>query len=153
MLLLSLDKSYTVESRQFEWSTFADELRQSYDLRVNITAQGTATGDRDLLYSLVQNLINNALHAGESDSTVNVTLNDNCISVSDNGRGIPSEHLARLTEPFYRVDKARSRAHGGVGLGLSLCKAIAEAHGGHLAIQSELHKGTTVTVALHSEGK
>lgn len=153
MLLLSLDKSYTVESRQFEWSTFADELRQSYDLRVNITAQGTATGDRDLLYSLVQNLINNALHAGESDSTVNVTLNDNCISVSDNGRGIPPEHLARLTEPFYRVDKARSRAHGGVGLGLSLCKAIAEAHGGHLAIQSELHKGTTVTVALHSEGK
>ena len=152
MLLLSLDKSHAIECRPFEWTKFADELRQSYDSRVNIISSGTADGDRDLLYSLVQNLINNALNACESDGTVTVTLNGNHISVSDTGRGIPPEHLARLTEPFYRVDKARSRAHGGAGLGLSLCRAIAEAHGGRLNIKSEHGKGTTVTVDLHSEG-
>ena len=68
--------------------------------------------------------------------------------VVDNGRGIPEEEIARITEAFYMVDKSRSRRQGGSGLGLALCSRIAQAHGGTLAMESELGKGTTVTVTL-----
>ena len=105
-------------------------------------------GERDLLFTLTQNLINNALNASDTDSIVNVTLSEKMICVADSGRGIPAEHIKRVTEPFYRVDKARSRKLGGTGLGLSLCKAIAEAHGGTLSIESASGQGTTVRVDL-----
>ncbi len=70
------------------------------------------------------------------------------IAVSDRGCGIPPEQIALVTEPFYRVDKARSRKQGGVGLGLALCRLIAERHGGRLEIESEPGRGTTVTAFL-----
>ncbi len=68
--------------------------------------------------------------------------------VGDHGDGIPAEHLERITEPFYRADPARSRATGGIGLGLYLCRLIAEAHGGAPQIDSEPGRGTVVTVTL-----
>ena len=67
------------------------------------------------------------------------------LTVQDHGCGIPADKLARVTEPFYMVDKSRSRRQGGSGLGLALCSRIAQAHGGTLAMESELGKGTTVT--------
>lgn len=147
MLLLSLENGEAIEMRVFDLSTFAEELQQMYDSsQVKITSEGSMYGDRDLLFSLTQNLINNALNASEESSAVEVALSDGLICVTDSGRGISAEHLARLTEPFYRVDKARSRKLGGAGLGLSLCKAIAEAHGGTLTIESTLGRGTTVRV-------
>jgi signal transduction histidine kinase len=74
------------------------------------------------------------------------------IRVQDNGAGIPPEHINRVTEPFYRADPARSRATGGVGLGLYLCKRVAEVHGGRLAIDSSVGAGTGVTVILPLAG-
>ena len=68
--------------------------------------------------------------------------------VRDEGIGIPKEELHKITEAFYMVDKSRSRRQGGSGLGLALCSRIAQAHGGTLAMESELGKGTTVTVTL-----
>ena len=70
------------------------------------------------------------------------------LEVADRGCGIPAEELARVTEPFYMVDKSRARKQGGSGLGLALCKRIAAAHGSDLQIQSTPGQGTTVRVIL-----
>ena len=66
----------------------------------------------------------------------------------DTGRGIPAEELPRLTEPFYMVDKSRSRAQNGSGIGLALCRAIAEAHGTRLEFASTVGEGTRVSFCL-----
>lgn len=73
-----------------------------------------------------------------------------CIRVTDKGVGIEASQIPLLTEPFYRVDKARSRKNGGIGLGLTICKLIAEVHGGTLSIQSVVGEGTVVEVILES---
>lgn len=151
MLLLSLSDGQKIEKKEFSLEHFAEELGQTYNSNVKISAEGSMVGDRDLLFSLVQNLINNALNASVKDSVVDVTLSHNFIQVADHGRGIPTEHIARLTEPFYRVDKARSRKHGGAGLGLSICSIIAKAHGGAMTIESKVGIGTTVTVDFRSK--
>ena len=76
-----------------------------------------------------------------------------CIRVSDNGKGIPEEELGRITEAFYMVDKSRSRAQGGAGLGLALCQRIIGLHGGSLEIQSMPGLGTQATVRLKGGGE
>jgi signal transduction histidine kinase len=73
------------------------------------------------------------------------------LAVSDNGAGIPADSLQRVTEPFYRVDKARNRNHGGAGLGLTLCKQIADVHGAEMMIESTVGMGTTVRVMFGVE--
>lgn len=75
-----------------------------------------------------------------------------CIRVTDSGKGIPAEELARVTEAFYMVDKSRSRAQGGAGLGLALCRRIVELHGGRMELESTLGRGTRVTVFLKGGG-
>jgi two-component system phosphate regulon sensor histidine kinase PhoR len=73
------------------------------------------------------------------------------ISVADTGPGVPTHHLQRLTERFYRVDQARSRELGGTGLGLAIVKHIVQAHGGVLRIESEVGRGTQVYVYLPAD--
>lgn len=106
--------------------------------------------ESDLFKSLLINLWDNARKAMENGGTISVKsvmTDDGCrITVSDNGTGIPDESLSHLTEAFYRVDKSRSRAQGGAGIGLALCKEIASLHNGSIGFESELGVGTTVTV-------
>lgn len=110
------------------------------------------TTDRDLLLRLVSNLVSNALRhtPPEGKVAVHATRNGDTLTltVTDTGAGIAPEHLEKLGQPFYRPDTARTRDDGGIGLGLSLCHAIAAALGGTLTLQSELGKGTTATVTL-----
>jgi len=101
---------------------------------------------------LLKNLLENALryNEGASPPTLSLEKTDEEItfSVRDYGKGIAAKHLPFLTEPFYRVDPARQRQTGGYGLGLYLCRIIAEAHGGQLHIFSKAPKGTTVIVKM-----
>ena len=108
--------------------------------------------DADLIKSLLLNLIDNARKAidGEGDILVEAFPADGgcIIRITDNGRGIPEDDLVHLTDAFYRVDKSRSRAQGGVGLGLALCSEISSLHNGTISFESELGKGTRVNVTL-----
>lgn len=100
---------------------------------------------------LLTNLLNNAIRHGK-DKPVKVVLryknNRATIDVIDKGEGIAKEHLAKITEPFYRADSSRQRTTGGFGLGLYLCKLITAAHGGELKIMSEPGGGTHITAIL-----
>ncbi|MCQ2447101.1 MAG: HAMP domain-containing histidine kinase [Clostridia bacterium] len=109
----------------------------------------------DLIKTVIYNLIDNARKALENGGNIYVVLDaegENCrIRVLDNGRGMPEEAIAHITDAFYRVDKARSRAMGGVGLGLSLCNEIVNRHNGRLSFASREGSGTCVTVLLGKE--
>ena len=115
-------------------------------------------GDLDRLQQLFINLVDNAIKYTPSGGQVTLTASTVLhipdsdprleISVSDTGPGIPEKDLPRLTERFYRVDKARSRDLGGTGLGLAIVKHIVQAHKGDLKIESIIQKGTTVRVFL-----
>ncbi|MDP1929936.1 MAG: HAMP domain-containing sensor histidine kinase [Gammaproteobacteria bacterium] len=100
---------------------------------------------------LLTNIVNNAIRHGEGGPiTVTVSFVDSeaILEVEDQGEGIAAEHLEHLSEPFYRADSARQRHTGGFGLGLYLCRLIAQAHGGRLEISSVLGVGTHVKVFL-----
>ena len=109
-------------------------------------------GDPALLQTLIQNLLDNARKATEPGGHIVLagrkTGDGYRLTVADQGRGIPEGEMAKITEPFYMVDKSRSRAEGGAGLGLALCKQIAELHGSTLQFESQEGKGTIVTVIL-----
>lgn len=119
---------------------------------------GQINGDPDRLQQLLINLVDNAVKYTPSGGKVTIAASEIQsatdaprqiqVSVADTGAGIPEKDLPRLTERFYRVDKARSRDLGGTGLGLAIVKHIVQAHGGELKIASEINKGTTVTVRL-----
>jgi signal transduction histidine kinase len=112
-----------------------------------------ARADRDRLSQVLVNLVDNAVKYTPEGGTVTIggaRRPDQLVAlwVSDTGSGIPSSDLPRLTERFYRVDKARSRELGGTGLGLAIVKHLVQAHGGELVIESDLGKGTKVSFTL-----
>jgi signal transduction histidine kinase len=108
--------------------------------------------DEDLLLQLLLNLLDNAIKYTPSGSRVTAGWSTDSTRVElwvrDTGAGITPEHLAHIFDRFYRVDQARSRAEGGAGLGLSICRWIAEAHGGSISVESTPGQGSTFTVRL-----
>jgi len=108
--------------------------------------------DPILLEQAVVNLLDNAVKYSDSEKTVRVQARavdyEIQVQVQDHGIGIEEKHLPRLFERFYRVDKARSRALGGTGLGLAIVKHIAQAHGGHVTVESRLGEGSRFTLHL-----
>jgi two-component system phosphate regulon sensor histidine kinase PhoR len=135
-----------------------DGARRMADERGSKLVSEVATGlanvsaDRGQLIQLLDNLVTNALRYGEPGTPVTVSAKAEGamvrLTVSDQGEGIAPEHIARVTERFYRVDTSRSRSLGGTGLGLSIVKHIVERHRGRLNIESKLGKGTSVHVLL-----
>lgn len=114
----------------------------------------TIHGQDDLLKSLLLNICTNAIKACPNDGNgvINLTARQDgekvILSVVDNGRGIPKESLSKIIEPFYRIDKARNREDGGAGLGLTLCRQIAEVHDATLTVESTLDVGTKVEITF-----
>ncbi len=124
--------------------TLSTEILVSQPLKV--------VGDSEQLYRLVSNLAINAIQHTSAGGKVTLILaadsHDALIGVTDTGIGIPEAELTLIFDRFYRVDQARSRELGGSGLGLSIAKAIAQAHQGSISVQSELGKGSTFTIRL-----
>ncbi|MBE7498384.1 MAG: HAMP domain-containing protein [Verrucomicrobiaceae bacterium] len=112
----------------------------------------SVNGDRVALERVIFNLVENAVRYSPTGENVTVRVSKTTpwieIQIIDTGGGIAPEHLPHLFERFYRVDKARSRTHGGSGLGLSIVKALVEAHGGSVSVSSEVGHGSTFTVRL-----
>jgi two-component system phosphate regulon sensor histidine kinase PhoR len=105
-----------------------------------------------LLEQAIVNLVDNAVKYSDEGTTVSIEVSQEdkeiAISVKDTGCGIPQEHLARIFERFYVVDKSRSRKLGGTGLGLAIVKHITLVHGGHVGVESAPGEGTTFTIHL-----
>ena len=104
--------------------------------------------DADLMQSVLVNLVDNAAKASSAGQTVMLSASPEGFTVQDRGCGIPQDEINRITEPFYMVDRSRSKKTGGMGLGLALVKEIVAAHGGTLEIKSEVGAGTTARVLL-----
>ncbi len=133
---------------------------QGVDLHIQDSQDGKADpetlpvvlADREAIHQVFSNLIDNAMKYGRSGSRIvlgaRLTQRGVEFYVQDFGAGIPSEHLPRLFERFYRVDKARSRESGGTGLGLAIAKHIVLAHGGSIRAESELNHGSTFLFTL-----
>lgn len=125
---------------------------QNVELKVEDNASSPVGADAEAIHQVFSNLVDNALKYAASGSRI--VLGARRVPegvefyVQDFGPGIPSEHLARLFERFYRVDKARSRESGGTGLGLAIAKHIVLAHGGSIRAQSELNHGSTFLFTL-----
>jgi len=125
---------------------------QSVELKGDDIESVQIYGDSDALKRVIANLLQNALKYTDKGGTVRVSLENQLrqakLTVSDTGIGIPPDSLSRIFDRFYRVDQSRSRAAGGSGLGLSIVKAIVEAHKGRIEVQSTVGTGTTFSVFL-----
>jgi two-component system phosphate regulon sensor histidine kinase PhoR len=115
--------------------------------------EGGLAGSAGEMFSAMSNLISNAVRYTPAGGRITVSIRhqaDGCLafSVADTGPGIATEHLGRLTERFYRVDRSRSRETGGTGLGLAIVKHVAQRHGATLAIESTVGKGSRFTLTF-----
>ncbi len=163
LLLLSQadEGSESLQIEDVNLTELLKELWEAFNLvaaqkNINFTIDGSEElfikGDRIKLTQLFSNLIDNAIKYTSEGGKITLTLHNENGKVKtilkDNGIGIPEDEIPRIFDRFYRVDKSRSRRLGGVGLGLSLCQWIVEAHQGTIKVESKLHQGSTFTVIL-----
>src|SRR5208283_1055800 len=131
-----------------------EALAQDKGIKFDLDAKEelTVNGDKVKLRQLFINILENAVRYTPADGQISIALmkkeSDAVVSIVDTGIGIPAEHLTHIFERFYRVDKARARADGGVGLGLAIAKIIAESHKGKIDVASEVGKGTTFKISI-----
>ena len=127
-------------------------LAEHKDIALNCSGGALIIGSDTLLYRLVFNLAENAIRYSRSGSTVNVSISDSdshvLLRVKDEGPGIPKQYRESIFQPFFRLDKSRSRAYGGAGLGLALVWEIAALHGGTVEVETSSENGTTMLVSL-----
>jgi len=158
LLLARLDEGRPLERERVQ---LADVVREAVETARTVdpdreieldTDQAVVLGDGHRLRQMVDNLLSNTRAHTPADAPVSVsvsTLNGNALlSVQDSGPGLTGEEQGRVFERFYRADPSRSRARGGVGLGLSIVAAVAEAHGGEVSVRSEPGKGSRFEISL-----
>lgn len=162
MELMSLTEE-KLELESIEVSSFINNFVDNEDFNLTVNEietdinKGYIKGDKELLEVVIRNLVENANKAEPKDNIIYIrgeVLGNKKyrISIIDKGKGIPKEHIARVTEDFYMVDKSRSRSNGGSGIGLSLVKKILEFHNTSLHIESKVGEGTIVYFDLKEAG-
>lgn len=128
------------------------ERAQSRNITASIVGSAKICADQTMIFELVENLVSNAIKYNKDGGSVTVSITETdtgvCLKVEDTGIGIEKEHLPRLCERFYRVDKSHSKRIGGTGLGLAIVKHICAISDAELSLESEFGIGTTVTVVL-----
>ena len=128
------------------------EKAQSRNITAKIVGSAKICADQTMIFELVENLVSNAIKYNKDGGSVTVSITETdtgvCLKVEDTGIGIEKEHLPRLCERFYRVDKSHSKRIGGTGLGLAIVKHICAISDAELFIESEFGVGTTVTVVF-----
>lgn len=131
------------------FAELADAITEKH-IQTRLTGEGVVCADPKKMYELLQNLCSNAVHYNKEGGSIEVELSETdenvCLYVRDTGIGIEKEHLPRLCERFYRVDRSRSKRTGGTGLGLAIVKHICALYNANLVIESEYGEGTTVSV-------
>ena len=133
---------------------FADlaPLAEQREIALECAGDAEIIGSDTLLYRLVFNLVENALRYSRPGTAVSVSIDEEAnrvlLRVRDRGAGIPVQYRESIFQPFFRVDKSRSREYGGVGLGLSLVWEIAALHGGTVEVEESSNEGTVMLVAL-----
>lgn len=148
LLVESLDTEEIIEAVEEE---LKPKILEKNITVVEQTELPVIEGDRLIVHILLSNFLRNSIAYSEAGSKVEIHIyadekGRTCLQVKDHGCGIPKEHLDKVTRAFYRVDKSRSRATGGSGIGLYLCQHIVDVMGGSLKIRSQEGKGTTITV-------
>ncbi len=132
-------------------SLTAAATTRSVTVRNLVQPEVEVFADPHRLMQMLTNLIDNAIKFNRDEGTVSISFKQDDrdrILVEDTGEGIPTHHLDRLFERFYRVDRARSRELGGTGLGLAIVKHLARSHGGEVSVQSRFGEGTQFTIEL-----
>lgn len=158
MQLIVLHQNEKIRLEPTSVAEFLESVRQSSaqqlkqrGLKLEISnSMDTLVMDSDLLSSLMLNLIDNAGKASQPGDTIELFAKGNTFTVKDQGKGIPKNEIDKITQPFYMVDKSRSKKAGGIGLGLALCAEIARLHGAKLLFESTLGQGTTVKVVFEN---
>ena len=158
--LLSMSNLYQVpRNEHINFAPMIEEIftdlaltAENKEVSLEMDGDGAMTGSDTLIYRLLFNLTENAIKYNRQGETVRVSVKQEdenvLIRVTDSGYGIPEEFQRSIFQPFFRVDRSRSREYGGAGLGLSLVWEIAELHGGCVWIEDSSEKGTTVAVKL-----
>ena len=125
---------------------------QKKNIRLEYNGNGMMIGSDTLIYRLLFNLTENAIRYNRENASVIITVDEKnnqlYIRVKDNGYGIPEQYRESIFQPFFRVDKSRSRAYGGVGLGLSLVWEIVLLHNGTVKAEKSDENGTVMLVTL-----
>lgn len=136
-----------------------EETASLKNVKLNVLSEDDIciNGSEMLLHEIIYNLCDNAIKYNKQDGYVNVSIyekdNHVCLEVEDGGIGIGKEHHEKIFERFYRVDKSHSKKSGGTGLGLSIVKNAVKYHQGTIDIESELEKGTKITVKFNNVEK
>lgn len=135
--------------------TDLEPIAEEKGIDLNYDGNGTIIGSDTLIYRLIFNLTENAIRYNRANAQVHISVCDDgdkiSIRVRDNGHGIPEQYRESIFQPFFRIDKSRSRAHGGVGLGLSLVWEIVLLHKGEIKIEESSDNGTVMLVTLPKE--
>ncbi len=128
------------------------DFAASNDVRLSLEGvHGEIHGVPELVHGMIYNLCDNAIKYNRHGGSVTVTVEQDALTVKDTGIGIPKEHIDRIFERFYRVDKSRSKEVGGTGLGLSIVKHAAMIHQANIAVTSTVGEGTTIKITFPKE--